>query len=62
MNIVDLDKKDEMAGQIAELERNMGKYQQMVRLTAEITYAKYQAYIDSGFSEDQALLLIQAGV
>jgi len=62
MNIIDLGEKDQLAANIADMKRNMEKYTEMVELSAKLTHAKYKAYIDQGFTEEQAMTLIMSSI
>jgi hypothetical protein len=36
------------------------KYQEMLEQTAQMTFKKYQALVDAGFTKDQAFRLVEA--
>lgn len=50
-------KPNEVRAALEEMKRGMDDQIKIIKLLAELRRAKYQAHIDQGFSEDQALEL-----
>jgi hypothetical protein len=58
-NVVDLQTNPEkMKAQIDKLEREMDDLIKMQKLVAKLRYEQYSAFIDAGFSREEALLMV----
>ena len=58
-NVVDIQTNPEkMKAQIDKLEREMGDLIKMQKLVAKLRYEQYSAFIDEGFSREEALLMV----
>lgn len=57
--LVQLGTKDELAGVIEKLRRNLENQIELGRLLAKVRRANYLAYVAEGFTDQQALELCQ---
>ncbi len=54
--------KDEMKAAIAQLKRNLPELVEHAKLIAEVKRAAYLAYVEQGFTEEQALELTKGSI
>lgn len=52
---------DKLRASIEQIRRNMETHRDYIKLTAELTRARYDAYVESGFTAQEALHLISSG-
>jgi len=51
--------KDKLIGQLEKMRRDLPYYLEMSKLVAQIKKANYDAYVEQGFTEEQAMELIK---
>jgi hypothetical protein len=62
MNIVEMSQeKDKSLAALEQLKRDSETMKELYREMAKIKYATYKAYVDEGFTPEQALTLLISG-
>lgn len=57
MDVINFPQNNEMEANVSNMERQFDVYVRMVKLTAQLKAETYKAYVEAGFTDEQALEL-----